>query len=111
MFYKFQFDARNRWYAPASVFCSRIAKENKQENTSENNNGSSICDNFSYHFSLCNLDGSGKVKEIVVWCVEGIYFQKAKDSTNDFESCLAIVWAIDVADVICEGCKRPVKDH
>ena len=42
MFSKFQFDARNRWYAPASVFRSRIAKGKKQENTPENNNGSSI---------------------------------------------------------------------
>ena len=30
MFCKFQFDARNRWYAPASVFRSRIAKEKQQ---------------------------------------------------------------------------------
>ena len=33
---------RNRWYALASVFRSRIAKEKKQENTSENSNESSI---------------------------------------------------------------------
>ena len=38
--------------------------------------------------------------------MEVSYFQKAKDCTNDFESCLVIVWAIDVDDVICEGCKR-----
>ena len=43
--------------------------------------------------------------------MEGSYFQKAKDCTNDFESCLMIVWAIDVDDVICEGCKRPVEEH
>ena len=42
MFCKFLFDARNRWYALASVFRSRIAKEKKQENTSENSNESSI---------------------------------------------------------------------
>ena len=40
------FDARNRWHARAWL----IAKERKQENTSENNNGSSIWDNFSCHF-------------------------------------------------------------
>ena len=44
-------------------------------------------------------------------CVEGSYFQKAKDCTNEFESCLVIVWAIDIDDVICEGCKRPVEEH
>ena len=43
--------------------------------------------------------------------MEGNYLQKAKDCTNDFESCLLIVWAIDVDDVICEGCKRPVEVH
>ena len=47
--------------------------------------------------------------KIVMWCVEGSYFQKAKYCTNDFESCLVIVWAID--DVICEGCKEPVEEH
>ena len=30
IFCKFQFDTRNRWYAPASVCRSRIAKEKKQ---------------------------------------------------------------------------------
>ena len=49
--------------------------------------------------------------KIVVWCVEGSYFQKAKDCTDDFESCLVIVWAINVDDVICEECKRPVEEH
>ena len=39
-------------------------------------------------------------------CAEGSYFQKAKNCTNDFESRLVIVWAIDVDDVICERCKR-----
>ena len=33
------------------------------------------------------------------------YFEQ-KDFTNDFEFFLVIVWAIDVDDVICEGCKR-----
>ena len=46
-----------------------------------------------------------------MWFVEGSYFQKAKDCTNDFVSCLAIVWAIDVDDVICAGCMRPVEEH
>ena len=41
-----------------------------------------------------------------MWCVEGR--KKAKDRTKDFESCLVIVWAIDVNDVIYEGYKRPV---
>ena len=49
--------------------------------------------------------------KIVVWCVEGSYFQNAEDCTNDFESCLVIIWAIDVDDVICEGRKRPVEEH
>ena len=38
-------------------------------------------------------------------------FSKAKDCTDDSESCLVIVWAIDVDDVICEECKRPVEEH
>ena len=42
----------------------------------------------------------------------GSYFQKAKDCTNDFDSCLVIVWAIDVDDVMmCAGCKRLVEEH
>ena len=36
--------------------------------------------------------------------MEGSYFQIAKDCINDFKSSLVIVWAIDVDDVICEGC-------
>ena len=28
-----------------------------------------------------------------------------------FESCLVIVWAIDVDDIIFEGCKWPVEEH
>ena len=32
---------------------------------SENNNGSSIWDNFSCHFPLCNLDGKEQKKKIV----------------------------------------------
>ena len=43
--------------------------------------------------------------------MEGSHFQKAKDCTNDFESYLVIVWAINVDDVIYEGCKRPVEEH
>ena len=42
--------------------------------------------------------------------LKGSYFQKAKDCTNNLESCLVIVWAINVNDVICEGCKRPVEE-
>ena len=38
-------------------------------------------------------------------CVEGSYFQKAKNCTNDFESRLVIVWAIDVDDVIVDQLK------
>ena len=37
-------------------------------------------------------------------------FHNAKDCINDFESCLVIVWAVDV-DVIFEGCKWPVEEH
>ena len=43
--------------------------------------------------------------------MEGSYFQITKDCINDFESSLSIVWAIDVDDVICEGCKGPVEEH
>ena len=39
-----------------------------------------------------------------MWCVEGGYFQKAKDCTNSFESYLLVVWAIDV-DVICKDAR------
>ena len=46
-----------------------------------------------------------------MWCEKGSYFQKAKDCTNDYESCSVIVWAIDVDDVICEGSNRPVEEH
>ena len=38
--------------------------------------------------------------------MEGSYFQKAK--TVQTTSSLVIVWAIDVDDVSCEGCKKPV---
>ena len=38
--------------------------------------------------------------------MEGSYFQKAKAVQTT--SSLVIVWAIDVDDVICEGCKKPV---
>ena len=108
MFCKLKFEARNHWYAPTSVSRERIAKEKKQESTSEKNNGSSIWDNLPCHFSLWSIDGSGKVLKLLCVCVcaEGSYFQKAKNCTNDFESRLVIVWAIDVDDVICEGCKR-----
>lgn len=42
--------------------------------------------------------------------MEGSDFQEAKDYTNDFVSCLMIVWAID-EDVIGERCKRPAEEH
>ena len=43
--------------------------------------------------------------------MEGSYFQKRKDCTNDFESFLVIFWAIDVDDVIFEECRRPFKEY
>ena len=46
-----------------------------------------------------------------MWCVEGSYAQKEKGRTKDFESCLVIVWAIDVNEVIYEGYKRSVEEH
>ena len=49
--------------------------------------------------------------KFVVWCVKGSDFQKEKDYTIDFESCFMVVWAIDIDDVIGEGCKRPVEEH
>ena len=49
--------------------------------------------------------------KIVVWRVEGSDFLKTKDYTIDLESCAMIFGAIDVDDVICEGCKRPVEEH
>ena len=78
MFCKFRFDAGNHWYAPASIFRSRIAKEKKQKNTSENNNGSSIWDNFSRHFSLCNQDGSGKVLKLLCGVWKEVIFKKQR---------------------------------
>ena len=32
-------------------------------------------------------------------------------SANDFKSRFMIVWAIDVDDVIYEGCRRLVEEH
>ena len=46
-----------------------------------------------------------------MWCVKGSDFQEAKDYTDDSESCLMIVWAINEDDVICERCKRSVEEH
>ena len=43
--------------------------------------------------------------------MEGSDFQKEKDYTIDFESCFMVVWAIDIDNVIGEGCKRPVEEH
>ena len=43
--------------------------------------------------------------------MEGSYFQKRKDCTNDFESFLVIFWAIDEDDVIFEECRRPFEEH
>ena len=56
-------------------FYSRIAKEKKRENTSENNSESSIWDNFSCHFSLCNLDGSGKVLKLLCGAWKEVIFK------------------------------------
>ena len=58
VFCYFYFDVRNRWYAPAFVSRSRITKEEKEKNTSENNSWSSVLDNLSCHFSLCNLEAA-----------------------------------------------------
>ena len=64
-----------------------------------------------FSFFLLLLKWKQQSLNIIVRCVEGSYFQNAKDCTNDFESCLVIVWAIDVDDVIFEGCKWPVEEH
>ena len=42
----------------------RFTSEEMQKNMSENNNGSSIWNNLSCHFSLCNLDGGIKVLKL-----------------------------------------------
>ena len=68
----------NRWYAPASVSRLRIALKKKQENMSENNNGSSIGGNFSCHFSLCNLNGRGKVLKLLCAVWKEVMFKKQK---------------------------------
>ena len=47
---------------------------------------------------------AAKSSNCCVVCAKS-YFEK-KDCTNDFEFFLVIVWAMDVDDVICEGCKR-----
>ena len=62
---------------------------------------------FLVIFSLCNLDGSGKILKLLCDVWKEVIFKKQ----NDFKSCLVIVWAIDVDDVISEGCKRPVEEH
>ena len=62
---------------------------------------------FLVIFSLCNLDGSGKILKLLCDVWKEVIFKKQ----NDFKSCLLIVWAIDVDDVISEGCKRPVEEH
>ena len=76
---------------------------------SENNNGSSIWDNFSCHFFHCNLDGSGKVLKLLYGVWMEVIFKKRKIVQTT--SSLVIVWAIDVDDVICERCNRPVEEH
>ena len=45
---------------------------------SENNNGSSIWDNFSCHFSLCNLDGCSKVLKLLCGVWKEVIFKKQK---------------------------------
>ena len=57
--------------------------------------------------SLCNLDGSVKVLKLLCGVRKEAIFKYA----NDFESCFMIVWAINVNDVIYEGCKRLVEEH
>ena len=47
--------------------------------------------------------------KIVVWCVEGSDFQKAKEYA--YESYVMIVCTIDVDDVIYEGYKTLVEEH
>ena len=64
-----------------------------------------------FSFFLLLLRWKRQSLKIIVWCVEGSYFQNEKDCTNNFESCLVIVWAIHVYDVIFEGCKWPVEEH
>ena len=60
--------------------------------------------------SVTWIDG-GKVLKLLFGVWKEVIFKKAKDCTNEFESYLVIVWAIDVDDAICEGCKRPVEEH
>ena len=62
---------------------------------------------FLVIFSLCNLDGSGKILKLLCDVWKEVIFKKQ----NNFKSCLVIVWAIDVDYVISEGCKRPVEEH
>ena len=60
-------------------------------------------------FFLLLLRWKRQSLKIIVMCGRKL-FHNAKDCTNDFESCLVIVWVIDV-DVIFEGCKWPVEEH
>ena len=54
-------------------------KKKKQENTSENNNGSRILKkNFHVIFSLCNLDGSGKVLKLLCGVWKEVIFKRQK---------------------------------
>ena len=102
---------RNCWYVPALVFCSRIMKEKKQENMSENNNGSSTWDNFSWHFSSCNLDGCSKnlnIKNCCMVCGRRL-LSKAKDCTNNFKSCLVIVWAFWMKMLVVKDARGQLK--
>ena len=52
---------------------------------------------------------AGMRYKIVVWCVEGSDFQKAKEYA--YESYVMIVCTIDVDDVIYEGYKTLVEEH
>ena len=103
-FINFLFDASNRWYVPVSVYRWRL--EEKQEDTSENNNGSSIRQNLSCHVSFCNLDGGFKVLKLLC----GVRKEVISKSANDFESCFMIVCTINEDDVFLwrmqEACWR-----
>ena len=55
----------------------------------------------------CYLNGSDKVLKLLCNVWKEVIFKMQKI----IESCLVIVWAIDVDDVIFEGCQWPVEEH
>ena len=87
-------------------------KKGRRKIHQKNNNWSSICDNFSRHFSRCNIDGRGKVLKLLrnVWKEVIFKNQKIVQTTSSLVL-YVVVWAIDGDDVISEGCKRPVEEH